>query len=263
MKLKAKHSEVLNRFEGSTNQSLIEPRTSLTHPIALSWLFAFRTVTQARSHSLAGSTSTSSTGFKAENTGSRIPVPIRTQTLSHSDINGDTGGRKDFEREEAGIALRNSVICKEANDNAITKLSWNGNFALSSCPGKKVRLNGAVNGRAMISRELSIDFQRIASFGVRTVIWYQACYVSCLDDYELKHLGAKWELYHQEAQNCGMEVVRIPIVEGNAPESVEEVEAVFRVIDSRSSPNHNVLCHCRGGIGRAGLIACCYLIRNR
>jgi len=36
-----------------------------------------------------------------------------------------------------------------------------GRLALSSCPGKKVRLHsGPVNGRAAISRDLDMDFKR-------------------------------------------------------------------------------------------------------
>jgi len=46
-----------------------------------------------------------------------------------------------------------------------------GNLALSSCPGKKVRLNtGPVNGRAMINRDLETDLLRIKGFGVTAIV---------------------------------------------------------------------------------------------
>lgn len=46
-----------------------------------------------------------------------------------------------------------------------------GNLALSSCPGKKVRLTGPVRGRASIDRDLDLDFQRMRSFGITVVVW--------------------------------------------------------------------------------------------
>lgn len=47
-----------------------------------------------------------------------------------------------------------------------------GNLLLSSCPGKKVRLDGPVRGRAAICRDLKSDLARIKEMGVGCVIWY-------------------------------------------------------------------------------------------
>lgn len=48
-----------------------------------------------------------------------------------------------------------------------------GNLALSSCPGKKVRLSGPVGGRATINRDLDLDFARISrQFNITTIVWY-------------------------------------------------------------------------------------------
>jgi hypothetical protein len=48
-----------------------------------------------------------------------------------------------------------------------------GNLALSSCPGKKVRLSGPVRGRAAINRDLDLDFARLnRQFGITTIVWY-------------------------------------------------------------------------------------------
>ncbi|CAG8716461.1 683_t:CDS:2, partial [Scutellospora calospora] len=47
-----------------------------------------------------------------------------------------------------------------------------GNLALSSCPGKKVRLSGPVRGRATINRDLDLDFQRLKSSDISMIIWY-------------------------------------------------------------------------------------------
>jgi hypothetical protein len=46
-----------------------------------------------------------------------------------------------------------------------------GNFLMSSCPGKKVRLGGPVKGRGAICRDLEADLRRIKSLGVGAMIW--------------------------------------------------------------------------------------------
>lgn len=46
-----------------------------------------------------------------------------------------------------------------------------GNLGLSSCPGKKVRLDGPVNGRAKIVRDLDMDFDRLHKMGFTRVVW--------------------------------------------------------------------------------------------
>lgn len=46
-----------------------------------------------------------------------------------------------------------------------------GNFLLSSCPGKKVRLTGPVKGRGAICRDLKVDLERIRGLGVGCVVW--------------------------------------------------------------------------------------------
>ncbi|KAJ3000619.1 hypothetical protein HDV02_004304 [Globomyces sp. JEL0801] len=143
--------------------------------------------------------------------------------------------RQDYELteiEQTPVTLPGSTI----------KLT-HGNFALSSCP-------------AMIARDLVQDLERISSLNIKTII-------CCLDNKELEFLGAPWKLYKHEAQKLGMNVIRLPIVEGKSPKSVEEVDALMEQLDDLSPPNHHILCHCRGGIGRAGLLACCFLIRKQ
>lgn len=43
---------------------------------------------------------------------------------------------------------------------------------------------------------------------------------------------------------------------------LDEIEPIIdQIVTKTSVDGENVLCHCRGGIGRAGLVACCYLIK--
>ncbi|OUM65410.1 hypothetical protein PIROE2DRAFT_41708, partial [Piromyces sp. E2] len=130
-----------------------------------------------------------------------------------------------------------------------------GRLALSSCPGKKVRLHsGPVNGRAAISRDLDMDFKRLKSFNISAII-------CCLNDAELSYLGAPWKLYSEKAKHYGLEIFRLPIIEGSCPESIIEVDKLMDKMVNTAKEGKNMLCHCRGGIGRAGLIACCYLLK--
>lgn len=130
-----------------------------------------------------------------------------------------------------------------------------GNLLLSSCPGKKVRLSGPVRGRGAICRDLGLDLHRIYSIGVRAV-------VCCLNDEELSYLGAPWEEYEREADRLGLEVYRLPMAEGFAPTNVQEMDAALTsVVEDCTLKGTNVLVHCRGGVGRAGLIACGWLLK--
>ncbi|KAI9313990.1 protein-tyrosine phosphatase-like protein [Dichotomocladium elegans] len=130
-----------------------------------------------------------------------------------------------------------------------------GNLALSSCPGKKVRLTGASRGRAAINRDLGLDMERMRSFGITTI-------VCCLSDTELEYLGAPWPLYSAAAAKNNMHIIRLPMVEGSCPSSLAEVDHVINYINVVIRKGENVLTHCRGGVGRAGLIACCWLLNN-
>ncbi|KAG6829552.1 hypothetical protein H0H92_004221 [Tricholoma furcatifolium] len=126
-----------------------------------------------------------------------------------------------------------------------------GNLFLSSCPGKKVRLEGPVKGRSGVCRDLNLDLRRMKELGV-----------GCLDDGELHFLGAPWPEYERLAKTNGIDVLRIPIPEGLAPLSPESLDAsLTKVINTYSLNGIPVLVHCRGGVGRAGVIACCWLVR--
>ncbi|KAJ8322886.1 hypothetical protein O5D80_008410 [Batrachochytrium dendrobatidis] len=129
-----------------------------------------------------------------------------------------------------------------------------GNICLSSCPGKKVRLTtGPVDGRAVVNRDIKSDFQRIASMGVRAV-------VCCLYDEELALLGSPFNEYLETVHSLNITFIRIPIIEGGTPVCLMDTILVLDEIDACIKNGSNVLCHCRGGIGRAGVIVCCYLL---
>lgn len=67
------------------------------------------------------------------------------------------------------ISANNSTGAPNGNDHS--QVTSVGNFLLSSCPGKKVRLSGPVKGRGAICRDLRRDLERIQGLGVGCVIW--------------------------------------------------------------------------------------------
>ncbi|EMD32116.1 hypothetical protein CERSUDRAFT_127009 [Gelatoporia subvermispora B] len=143
------------------------------------------------------------------------------------------------------------VPTRPAQSNHVTL----GNIYLSSCPGKKVRLDGAVNGRAKICRDLRQDLERIRQFGIQ-------CIVCCLDDEELEFLGVPWAEYSSITNSLGMDILRLPIPEFLAPACVRTFDAELgRLTECYILQGRPVLVHCRGGIGRAGLVACCLMLR--
>ncbi|PCH43841.1 phosphotyrosine protein [Wolfiporia cocos MD-104 SS10] len=130
-----------------------------------------------------------------------------------------------------------------------------GNLFLSSCPGKKVRLDGPVKGRCGVCRDLRKDLQRIRGMDV-------ACIVCCLDDEELELLGVTWEDYSRIADEIGIDILRIPIPEGLTPASLRTFDIqLVQLINTYTLRGQHILAHCRGGVGRAGLIASCWILR--
>ncbi len=114
---------------------------------------------------------------------------------------------------------------------------------------------GACSGRGAICRDLGLDLGRIHSIGVRAV-------VCCLNDEELSYLGAPWHEYEREADRLGLDVYRLPMAEGFAPTNVEEMDAAMTsIVMECTMKGTNVLVHCRVGVGRAGLIACGWLLK--
>lgn len=64
-------------------------------------------------------------------------------------------------------------ICTLPHDSCRVLLSIYAlpNLLLSSCPGKKVRLTGPVNGRSAVCRDLQQDLRRMKDLGVGCLVW--------------------------------------------------------------------------------------------
>lgn len=130
-----------------------------------------------------------------------------------------------------------------------------GNLLLSSCPGKKVRLDGPLHGRATVCRSLRADLERFREIDVRAI-------VCCLDDNELNMLGSPYNEYEHEIEALGFDLLRLPIAEGFAPIDIARFDSLIStIVFNYTLRGASVLVHCRGGVGRAGLVACAWIFK--
>ncbi|KAJ3020647.1 UNVERIFIED_CONTAM: hypothetical protein HDU68_010078 [Siphonaria sp. JEL0065] len=118
-----------------------------------------------------------------------------------------------------------------------------GNIALSSCPGEK-------------GRDLELDFKHLASLDIRVV-------VCCLRDSTMKDLRVPFADYQAATNKYGIKVLRVPMRSGDGPKTMKEVSEVVESMDHVLRAGGNVLVHCKAGIGRAGLVASCFLLRKQ
>ena len=82
-----------------------------------------------------------------------------------------------------------------------------------------------------------------------------------LNDSELRHLGVNVKDYKLACEKNNVIFYQYPIIEMAPPEDLPTFKIdVIDVIHSHlSSDSGHVLIHCRGGVGRAGLVTCCVL----
>ena len=116
-----------------------------------------------------------------------------------------------------------------------------GSLGLTLCPGKK-------DVSRSWNRDLGADLQAIRVWGATTV-------VTLIEDYEFRLLGI--ETLADEARALGMNWVHLPIVDVSIPDSRFEdawINDGSKLHDSLDA-GEKILIHCRGGLGRAGLVA--------
>lgn len=125
-----------------------------------------------------------------------------------------------------------------------------GRLGLTYAPGK--------SGRAPASgiewdRDLTVDLDRMQEHHRVGVL------VSLMEPFEYEELRIP-NLF-EEARARGIEVVHLPIADGQAPQQ-HQAEAVEDLLESTRNDlaaGRNVVIHCRGGQGRTGMLAAALL----
>jgi hypothetical protein len=123
-----------------------------------------------------------------------------------------------------------------------------GKLGMTLCPGRKD------SGRtADYDRTLSIDMHRLKHH------WGIDLMVPLIEGFEFRTL--KIPNYFSTANHLGLETIHYPIKDGSVSRSVRQVRSLVDEIVQRLRYGQNVLCHCKAGLGRAGHITACVLVR--
>ncbi len=120
-----------------------------------------------------------------------------------------------------------------------------GRIGVTFAPGKK-------DPRRLWDRDLDQDLRRLReAFGASVLV----CLV---EDHELELLGIA-DLPNR-ARSAGIHVVFHPIPDVGVPKEMEKVLWLVRLVLAAAEAGDNVVVHCRGGLGRSGLLVACSLV---
>lgn len=123
-----------------------------------------------------------------------------------------------------------------------------GRLGLYIAPGKQgLSLFGSAH-----ARDLSPDLERLRALGTHSL-------VTLLEDHEMDLLHIHPLL--REAQAWALEALHLPIRDVDVPTAAQQaqVKNLACAIRVRREDGRNVVVHCRGGLGRSGILAACVL----
>jgi ADP-ribosylglycohydrolase/protein-tyrosine phosphatase len=126
-------------------------------------------------------------------------------------------------------------------------LGLRGRIGMTFAPGKKDR-----GVYAVWDRDLVADLERLRGVYRTNVL------VSLVEDPELRLLSIP-DLVEQVSATR-IELRRFPFRDAGVPASLEEGAAIVRSVLEVAREGGNVVIHCRGGLGRTGLVAACALV---
>lgn len=126
-----------------------------------------------------------------------------------------------------------------------------GRIGLTFCPGKKQR--NAETGTW--DRDLSADLEAVRNFGAKAL-------VTLMPEDELQSLGVSGELLRAASERMNIEWYQLPIPDAGIPG--QDFERVWvstgrRLREVLREGSHIVI-HCKGGLGRTGMIAARLLV---
>jgi hypothetical protein len=124
-----------------------------------------------------------------------------------------------------------------------------GRIGITFCPGK----HDPAASTGAWARELGADLDAITAWGARLVL-------TLLEAAELRALGVP-DL-GREVRSRGLEWRHLPIADGSVPSAAfeQQWQTDGREIRTLLRSGADVLVHCKGGLGRAGMIAARLLV---
>ncbi|GFR40923.1 hypothetical protein Agub_g1579 [Astrephomene gubernaculifera] len=124
-----------------------------------------------------------------------------------------------------------------------------GRLGLTYCPGKHITARNGVQ----YARDLRADLSRLKQeHGVHVI-------VCLLPDAELRYLRVRD--YAAAVAAHHMTYMQLPIIEMAPPDDMQRACALVEGVVEQLQAGRTVVVHCKGGVGRAGLLAACVLIR--
>ena len=144
--------------------------------------------------------------------------------------------------------MEKKVIKKTAPITWILPLSedkiLNGILGMTQCPGKRCKGRNKYD----YQRNLKKDFEFFKNINIKLI-------VCLLDKYELRTIGIDLNEYINLAKEMNIKILNIRIVEMSTPDlKLKDLEIFLDNILHFLIKKEKVIVHCRGGVGRAGLI---------
>lgn len=84
------------------------------------------------------------------------------------------------------------------------------------------------------------------------------CVLCLLNTAELRSFGLRD--YEAGIQKAGLRLLTFPIIEMAAPVCINATHTIIKQTTELVAQGHHVAVHCRGGVGRAGMVAACLLL---
>jgi len=92
--------------------------------------------------------------------------------------------------------------------------------------------------------------------------WGASTLVSVMELEEMRALGV--EKLGEAARNASLRWVQIPVTDGAVPDARFQAlwPAVVMILNEELFADRSIVIHCRGGLGRTGVVACLLLIER-
>jgi protein-tyrosine phosphatase len=129
----------------------------------------------------------------------------------------------------------------------------NGELGMSFCAGKKEV--GHFGGH-ICERDLETDAIAIANWGATT-------WLNLMEESDMEEVSLTPSIFKNTIENLGIKYLHFPIIDGGVPTEADEKrwqEEISPFVLSELTEGKKVFVHCRGGLGRTGIIAARILI---
>jgi ADP-ribosyl-[dinitrogen reductase] hydrolase len=124
----------------------------------------------------------------------------------------------------------------------------NGWLGMSFCAGKK---DVGYFSRQIWDRDLETDALAIANWGATT-------WLNLMEESDIKEVSLDPLIFKNTIENFGIRYLHFPIVDAGVPTEADEKrwqEEISPLVLSELTQGKKVFIHCRGGLGRTGIIA--------